>query len=137
MECYGNDFGASWLSTQLQLFTTAMAEFDQSDICIPFIKSHFHSISSAMLANFSELCTLLKLIIVITATNSVSERSTSALCRVKTYLRSTMAQSRLNYLLVLHCHKDRTDNLSLTKCIQTLVDCRERRNDVWEIQLSS
>ena len=55
LECYGNDFDASRLSTQLQLFTTAMAEFNQSDICIPFIKSHFQSMSSAMQTNFSRV----------------------------------------------------------------------------------
>ena len=63
-EGYGSDFDVSRLSTQLQLFTTAMAEFDQSDICIPFIKSHLQSMSSAVQANFSEICTLLKLIMV-------------------------------------------------------------------------
>ena len=78
--------------------------------------------SNAVQASFSEICTLLKLIIVIPATNAVSERSASALRRVKTYLRSTMTQSRLNHLFVLHCHKDRTDNLSLTECLQEFVD---------------
>ena len=131
MECYGNDFDASRLSTQLQLFTTAMAEFDQSDICIPFIKSHLQSMSNAMQANFTEICTLLKLIMVIPATNAVSERSASALRCVKTYLRSTMTQSRFNHLLVLHCHKGRTDSLSLAKCLQEFADCRERRSDVF------
>ena len=107
VECYRNDFDVSRLSTQLQLFTTAMAEFDQSDICIPFIRSHLQSMSSAMQANFTKMCTLLKLIMVIPATNSVSERSASGLRRVKTYLRSTTTQSHFNHLPVLHCHKGR------------------------------
>ena len=45
------------------------------------------------------------------ATNATSERSFSAptaLRRVKSYLRTTM---RLNYLMLLHVHKERTDNL--------------------------
>ena len=83
--------------------------------------------SNAVQASFSEICTLLKLIIVIPATNAVFERSASALRRVKTYLRSTMT----NHFLVLHCHKDRTDSLSLTECLQEFVDCRERRTDVF------
>ena len=70
-------------------------------------------------------------IVVISATNYVSERSASALCHVTTYLRSTMAQGCLNHLLVLHGHKDRTDNLSLTKSLQEFVDCRERKNGVF------
>ena len=45
------------------------------------------------------------------ATNATSERSFSALRHVKTYLRATMGQEHLNYLMLLHGHKDRTDVL--------------------------
>ncbi len=47
------------------------------------------------------------------ATNAVSERSASVLRRVKTYLRSTVTQLRLNNLLTLHGHKDKTDDLCI------------------------
>ena len=47
------------------------------------------------------------------ATNAISERSFSSLRRVKNYLRSTMTQERLNNVMILHVHKERTDNLSL------------------------
>ena len=67
------------------------------------------------------------------ATNAVSKRSASALRHVKTYLRSTMTQSRLNHLIILHCHKDRADSLDLTECLQEFVDCREKRRCIWEI----
>ena len=61
----------------------------------------------------SEVCVLLKLILVMSSTNAISERSFSTLRRVKTYLRSTMLQERLNRLLVLHVHKEYTDSLDL------------------------
>ena len=38
------------------------------------------------------------------ATNAVSERSLSALRCLKTWLRSTMNQSRLNWCMILHIH---------------------------------
>lgn len=47
------------------------------------------------------------------STNAVSERSFSALRRIKTYLQSTMSQDRLNHLLVLYVHKELTDSLDL------------------------
>ena len=47
------------------------------------------------------------------ATNSVSERSFSALRRVKTYLRNTMTQTRLNSIMVIHVHKNVTEKLNL------------------------
>ena len=43
--------------------------------------------------------------LVMPATNAVSERSFSALKRVKTYLRSNTGEVRLNHLMLLHVHK--------------------------------
>ena len=71
------------------------------------------SLSSAQPVGISEICTILKLIMVIPATNAVSERSASALRRVKTYLRATMSQLCLNNLLVLQAHKEKTDSLDI------------------------
>ena len=45
------------------------------------------------------------------ATNAVSERSFSALRRIKSYLRANMSQERLNQSMVLHVHKHLTDPL--------------------------
>ena len=55
----------------------------------------------------SALCKLLSLVLVMPATNAVSERC------LKSYLRATMSQSRLNNVMVLHVHKNLTDKLSL------------------------
>ncbi len=53
----------------------------------------------------SEVCQLFQLLLVIPATNAVSsEKSFSASRRVKTYLRLTMAQDRLNHIMTLHIH---------------------------------
>ena len=62
---------------------------------------------------YTEVIKLAKLIIVMPATNAVSERTFSALRRLKTWLRSTMHQSRLNWCMLLHVHKDESDKLDL------------------------
>ncbi|XP_064420758.1 52 kDa repressor of the inhibitor of the protein kinase-like [Latimeria chalumnae] len=55
------------------------------------------------------------------------ERSFSAQRCVKTYLRSTMSEKRYNNLLMLHVHKDRTDEIDL-KCIaREFVQRNQRR----------
>ena len=56
---------------------------------------------------------LTKLILVMPATNAISERSFSALRRLKTWLRSTMNQTRLNWCMILHIHNDDTDKLNI------------------------
>ena len=56
-----------------------------------------------------------KLILLVPATNAVSERSCSTLVRVKTYLRSSMIQERLNSCLVLATYKEEVDKLNLVE----------------------
>lgn len=47
------------------------------------------------------------------ATNAVSEWLFSAKRRLKSYLRNTMGQARLNHLMVLNIFKERLDDLDL------------------------
>ena len=47
------------------------------------------------------------------ATNAVSERSFSSMRRLKSYLRSTINQSRLNHVMILHMNKEKVDSLDL------------------------
>ena len=42
-------------------------------------------------------------------------KTASQLRRVKTWLRTTMSQERLNYLMLLSIHKEKTDELDLIK----------------------
>jgi hypothetical protein len=60
-------------------------------------------------------------------TNAISERSLSALQRIKTYLGTTMTQYRLNNLMLLHVNKDTTDALDLLQVGREFVAGREGR----------
>ena len=70
-------------------------------------------------------------ILIMPATNSTSERSFSALRRLKTYLRNTMSQEKLNNLIVLHVHKDMTDSLDLRSICKEFVGDSEHRHRVF------
>ena len=61
------------------------------------------------------------LIFVMPATNAGSEHCFSALRRIKSYLRSTMSKVRLNFLMVLHLHKEFTDQLDLVEAANQFV----------------
>ena len=63
---------------------------------------------------FKESATILvKLILVMPATNALSERSQSALRRINNYLRSTMTQKRMKTLMLMSVYKGDADNLNL------------------------
>jgi hypothetical protein len=65
------------------------------------------------------------------ATNATSERSFSGLRRVKNYLRGTMKQDRLNNLMIIHTHKDRTDSLDLKQVANDFVRDNEHRQRIF------
>ena len=99
LDMYKDDFDVSNLKTQLELLYTSFSSLEKRPTLLE-VQDHFAAMSLAQQSYMSEICILLKLILVIPATNTVSERSASALCRVKTYLRSTMTQVHLNNLLI-------------------------------------
>ena len=89
---------------------------------------YLKSFTGVELSIYSEVVTLLKLILVNPATNSTSERIFSAMRRIKMYLRSTMGQARLNGLMVLHVHKEKTAQISLLKIANTFVNSEYRKS---------
>ena len=92
MQHFKNDFTRSSLAAQLVLLPAAL-QLQGQPITLKLIMAFFKSFSPAQQNNFPEICTLLKLIIITPATNAVSERSASALRRIKTYLCSTLSQA--------------------------------------------
>ena len=79
----------------------------------------------------SQVVILLQLILVAPATNATSERSFSALRRLKTYLRSTMTQQRLNHCAVLNVQKEECDALSLKEVATDFVGSSEHRYSIF------
>ena len=127
---YGPDLNVHALKIQLQIFATNFI-MEGKKTSIKDILKYLRNISSAQRALLSEICIIAKLILVMPATNAVSERSFSALRRVKTYLRSTMKQTRLNHLMILHVHKDITDSLNLNDIGNEFVRSSEHRLSVF------
>ena len=53
----------------------------------------------------------------------------SALRRVKTYLRSSMSEERLNNVLLLNVHKEEADSLDLINIACNFVSANARRQE--------
>ena len=110
VEFYENDLDASLLSAQLQnlgSWFTGKGERLLLKDCIQAMQD----MSTAQKEFFSEVCTVARLILVMPATNAVSERSFSSMRRLKTYLRSTMCQCRLNHIMLLNINQESLDKL--------------------------
>ena len=101
-----------------------------------YVKAHLQQLTSAQKVLISEVILsevilLAKLILVMPATNAIRERFFSALRRMKTYLRSTIKQERLNSIMTLHIHKDLTDKLQLDEVANSFVSKSDRRQQVF------
>ena len=47
--------------------------------------------------------------------------------RIKTYLRSTITQLRMNNVIVLHIHKDLTDDIDVVAALNVFVSVNDDR----------
>lgn len=72
-----------------------------------------------------QVAKLIQLLFVIPATSATSERSFSSLRLLKSFLRTTMSQNRLNYLMLLYIHKDRT--IDMRTAMREFINNSERR----------
>ena len=77
------------------------------------VRTLANMLAAAPLASgmFSEVDKLVRIYLTIPVTAATGERSLSAVRCIKTYLRSTMSQQRLNNIMLLNVHKDLTDGL--------------------------
>ena len=76
---------------------------------------------------FTEVHKLLTIYLTVPMTSATAERTFSSLRRLKNYLRSTMTQKRLNNVMLMHTHKERTDKINLLSIAKDFVASNERR----------
>ena len=77
-KCYESDLNVHALEMQLQIFATNFT-MERKNTSVKDILKYLRNISSAQRILLSEICTIAKLILVMPATNAVSERLFSAL----------------------------------------------------------
>lgn len=76
---------------------------------------------------FSQVEVLLRLLLVCPASSTEAERSFSGLRRLKSWLRSTMTQQRLNGLCVCHIHQERLDKIDVQQLLKEFCSRSEVR----------
>lgn len=133
---FGDDISETQLQQQLcmlpnmievvkkeEKFKTLKKVTKLSTLCEIFAEKEKYS------ALFPDIVKLLQILLTIPVSTASAERSFSALRRLKTYLRSTMAQERLNSVIVLNCHKDLTDHIDLISVAQDFVSKHQARRN--------
>ena len=121
-----HELDASQLKLQLSNLATYFQENSITaslEECLKYLRT----LSPAARTFYSEVCKVARLILVMPASNAVSERSFSTMRRIKSYLRSTMGQARLNHAMVLSIYKEQLDELDLKTIANEFVSSSEHR----------
>ena len=124
---YKGDLSRAQLVAQLPLLQPLCATEGINELTIHDVVHIVGGLSSAERVVFSSVWTAMKLLLVMPATNASSERSFSALRKIKTYLRTTMTQQHLNNLMLLHVNKEKIHALDLLQVGREFVTGREGR----------
>ena len=130
---YGKDLQMDRLLSQLNMLPDLVRTVsDQQQYGIKSVTS-IRTILDLMNANsfsktfLSEVDRLLRMYLTVPMTSATAERTFSTLRRLKSYLRSTMSQKRLNHVILLHTHKERVDALDLLTIAKEFVSANDRR----------
>ena len=136
LNLYSVDINIEQFLVQLRMFRDLKRMYNENNPSTPLIDVTSLRTLCEMVNNlsfskrpFSEVYKLLRNLLTVPVTTATAERTFSVLRRLKTFLRSTMGQSRLNHVLLLHVHKERTDNIDLLKIAKEFVSVNERRKN--------
>ena len=124
IEMYSKDFDKKHLVTQLQMLPELIRTYNECNpqTAIRTVTSvrALCDVMKSVTVSRSMFNQINKVLLTIPVTTSTVEIST--LRRLKTYLHSIMSQTRLNHLMILHIHKDRTDELDIAKELRLIID---------------
>ena len=111
LEFYNNershDFDEVKLRTQLKYFSANFPR--KGTLILDDIIEYFQYLEPSSKNLLSEFGKIIELILVFQATNATSKRSFSKLKLLKTYLRSTISQARLNHYMMFSVFKEHVD----------------------------
>ena len=94
-------------------------------------KVTYRSMEHAVRLLFPQVLVLLKLLLVCPVSSCECERSFSALRRLKTWLRTTITQRRLNHISICHVHQEQLDNVNVHELAKLFVQKSEIRRNLF------
>ena len=127
MTIYGSEFDENRFQLQLEALQKYCINLNRNT-CIRSVTDTLQNLK--VQSHLNEVFKLTKLILVLPATNATNERTFSLLKLVKSYLRLTMKQSRLNHL-ILSAYKNQLDQLDLTKTVSDFISKNDARKHIF------
>ena len=112
---YKDEFDYIQLKSQVLTLSSSLKLKLQSNMPLTMkgLIRDMQELNPGMKALLSQVFQLAQYGLVMPTSNAVSERSFSVLKRIKTYLRNTMTQNKLNHKMCLNIHTERLMQINL------------------------
>ena len=120
-ELYSSDLNKSDLETQLEIFSSIDIQPSGRLSNNDDIHQHFKSLPDSQIRYLNQVVLVVKFILLMPSTNAISERSISAVCRIKNYLCTMMTQQRMNNIMILHINKHLTDTVNHKEILNNFI----------------
>jgi hypothetical protein len=121
--------GIRSIQSQLVMFHNlpSIVNHKPKPLTLDVFKKAFQVMMPDMRAMFPQVEALLRLLLVNPASSAEAERSFSGLRRLKTYLRSTSGQQRLNNIAMCHIHSHILDDLNIDELVKQFISRKDNR----------
>ena len=126
-----DEFDRGRLELQLRMLPSLSLDSSESISSISAFADFFRKKPKEVRSLFCEIERLLQLLLVVPASSATAERSFSCLRRLKTYLRTTMSQPRLNHMALLNVHQVRVDSLDIAALQESFVRKHDSRRKIF------
>lgn len=137
IQFYGDDFNTDRLILHRNMFHDLMKEKNvKTDNLTDILAVAKSSECSHLVSMLPEFYKFLKMVNTIPVTSCTSERSFSCLRRLKTYLRTTMLQKRLNNIAILHSYAETLSHLNLEAIADEFIKRTGVRRNTFNLQNS-
>ncbi|XP_043197372.1 zinc finger MYM-type protein 1-like [Amphibalanus amphitrite] len=127
-ELYGDDLDLARLEVQLKMLPDVVGGGRNSvhEVLQALVDSK-QTGGAVFQRMMSEVLTLAKLYLTVPVTTATAERCFSSLRRIKSYIRSTMGQGRLNAAMLCATHRQRVDELNVDLIATEFFGANDRR----------
>ena len=130
-QIYSDDIDCYLLSVQLKLLAVATEDAGYKEGQVDLMKVMHILRNFVSKEAISQVLILAKLLLVAPATNATSERTFFTLRRIKTYLRSTMSNNRLNHNMVIHIHGQDDKEIDINAGMKEFIQKNDRRKCIF------
>ena len=120
--CVAYELDADRIHTNLKMLKYSSQEFTSVQDVVDFLRG----LQPSTKAMYTELFKLVKLLLVFPVSSCTPERSFSVLKRVKSYLRTTMSQERLNHCCIVNTYSAIADEIDVKEIVTEFINSDSR-----------